>query len=275
MTTRLRAAAGLALWLAFLVAVLFVVAAAGTGALAAPPVTGGAPAFARWLDGRDAAQAAFAFLRLVVLALAAYLLVTTVIALGLRLARADRSADAVERLTIPTVRRLVQTAAGASVAVSLVVAGGAAAVAGAAQTAATSSGAVTMRRLPDDGAVTPVTMRRLDDGAAAGVDAPTMRRLPDDAAPTPVASEPATAAGPAARTWTVRHGDSFWRIARHSLAEAWGRAPSDRELTPYWSAVVETNRSMLRDPGNPDLLFPGDVVALPACPDPPPTSGGG
>jgi nucleoid-associated protein YgaU len=68
--------------------------------------------------------------------------------------------------------------------------------------------------------------------------------------------------------WVVRPGDHLWRIAEETLARAWGRAPSDREIDPFWRTVIKRNRSALHDPANPDLLFPGDRIEVPAAPPP-------
>lgn len=79
---------------------------------------------------------------------------------------------------------------------------------------------------------------------------------PGDVAPTP------TTPG----TWIVRPGDHLWSISERTLAAAWGAPPSLGELGPYWWRVVTANRSTLPDPANIDLLFSGDVVALPPLP---------
>ncbi|MGH9179982.1 MAG: hypothetical protein ACRD0N_15730, partial [Acidimicrobiales bacterium] len=72
---------------------------------------------------------------------------------------------------------------------------------------------------------------------------------------------------PGTRTWEVRPGQHFWAVAERVLAEAWqGAAPTDAEVGPYWRTLVEANRSVLRDPDNPDLLFPGQVITVPPPP---------
>nr|MBA2625760.1 hypothetical protein [Acidimicrobiia bacterium] len=55
-------------------------------------------------------------------------------------------------------------------------------------------------------------------------------------------------------------------VADRTLASAWARSPADSEVTPYWRRLVELNRTGLPDPANPDLVFPGHVVRLPAVP---------
>ncbi len=64
---------------------------------------------------------------------------------------------------------------------------------------------------------------------------------------------------------TVGPGDSFWRLAERHEAERLGRLPSDDEVAACWTQLVGLNRHRLVVPGNPDLLFPGQVLQLP-CP---------
>lgn len=67
-------------------------------------------------------------------------------------------------------------------------------------------------------------------------------------------------------TWTVRPGESLWRIALLSLQAARRRPVSDAEVAPYWLSVVERNRASLPDPANADLLYVGMTVVLPPIP---------
>ena len=73
----------------------------------------------------------------------------------------------------------------------------------------------------------------------------------------------------AERTWTVAPGDHLWSIASRVLSDAWGRPPSDVEVVPFWEQVVELNRDRLADPANPDLIFPGQSLVVPAPPPAP------
>ncbi len=84
-------------------------------------------------------------------------------------------------------------------------------------------------------------------------------------APAPAPSPPpapASARHGQARV-VVRTGDNLWLISRAALAQTSGRAPSDAEVARYWLIVIEANRSTLRS-GNPSLVFPGELVTLPA-----------
>jgi nucleoid-associated protein YgaU len=61
----------------------------------------------------------------------------------------------------------------------------------------------------------------------------------------------------------VRRGDNLWSIARAEIVRATGVAhPSDAVIAEYWQRVIALNRATLRS-GNPSLIFPGEIVALP------------
>jgi hypothetical protein len=61
----------------------------------------------------------------------------------------------------------------------------------------------------------------------------------------------------------VRYGDNLWSIARTEVARATGNAhPSDATVALYWQRVIALNRATLRS-GDPSLIFPGEIVALP------------
>jgi hypothetical protein len=67
---------------------------------------------------------------------------------------------------------------------------------------------------------------------------------------------------------TARHvvapGDNLWRIAAAEVARRSGVAePTDAAIVPYWRAVIAANRSTLRS-GDPSLIYPGEIIALPA-----------
>lgn len=63
-------------------------------------------------------------------------------------------------------------------------------------------------------------------------------------------------------TVTVAPGDNLWNLARDRLTTVRGRPPTDHDTFVYWRKVIETNRDGLRS-GDPDLIFPGEVIVLP------------
>lgn len=75
----------------------------------------------------------------------------------------------------------------------------------------------------------------------------------------PVASgHESTSAGAGAESVVVVKGDHLWKISARHLGEDAG----DEEIAPYWREVIETNTPHLRS-GDPDLIYPGEVVQLP------------
>jgi len=70
-----------------------------------------------------------------------------------------------------------------------------------------------------------------------------------------------------AETWAVVQGDHLWSIAEETLADVWGRNDlTDAEIVPYWRAVIDANADRLVEPGNPDLILPGQILVLPEPP---------
>lgn len=245
---RRRAGISLASYILALLTALVGLHLLGSGGLAPPPFTGGGRALQRWLEARDPAVAAFALIRSGVVIATWYLLGTALAAVALRMVGAARAASALDAMSLPAARRLVQAAAGLSLTVSAV-------AATTALTAPAGPAGATVQRVPDEDVV---VMQALPDEDVV------MRRLPDET----VAGVGAPAPAPSSRT--VLPGDHFWRIAEEVLTSAWGRPPRDAETTTYWTQMVEANRSRLADPDNADLLFPGQVIEVPT---PPPVPG--
>ncbi len=81
--------------------------------------------------------------------------------------------------------------------------------------------------------------------------------------PVPARLPVAIAGGDADRTVIVAKGDHLWKISEHHLYRVLGRQATNAEISPYWRRVIETNRTNLRS-GDPDLIYPGEVVTLPA-----------
>lgn len=97
-------------------------------------------------------------------------------------------------------------------------------------------------------------------GGSGGEGAPSASEAPS------AASGASSAAAGDSRTHLVVSGDSLWRIARDALIAHWGRTPSDAEVVPYWRQVIESNQVNLADPQDPDLIFPGQELIVPALP---------
>jgi hypothetical protein len=111
--------------------------------------------------------------------------------------------------------------------------------------------------------------------AAPGV-ASSVTRPADAPRDAPVVRSPAAPTVRAAprreRVVIVRAGDNFWVIARRAVATI-DATPGPAEIAPYWRRVVAANTGNLRS-HDPDLIFPGERVVLPALSVPPRPSGG-
>jgi hypothetical protein len=227
----------------------------GRGPLSTPPVTD-VSRFREWMEAQDGVEAAFALLRLGAIAVCGYLVVTTALVLLARTTRSARLARVSELATIPAFRRLVGGVAGIGLSASLAtftagtVSSGRDRIAVSTDARAGSDRFV-IERLPADD---PLVIEHVDDDPPRGT--ATMRVVPTTP---PAASPPPT-------TWTVVPGESLWSKAESVLAGAWGRAPTDREITPYWQSLIDANRTRLADPGNPDLIFSKQVFELPPPP---------
>ncbi len=64
-------------------------------------------------------------------------------------------------------------------------------------------------------------------------------------------------------TVVVARGDNVWSISEHRLETDLGREPADLEIVPYWRQVIDANRDRYVQPGNPNLILPGQVLVLP------------
>lgn len=246
----------------------------GRGELCAPPV-GSLDALQAWARDRTPVGAALALVRLGALGAAYHLLVVTLVAALARLSGRAVLADLVGRATIPAWRGLVGAVAGfglgatsAATAGVVVATPGTAAADPTPATASTASlvhlsaGAVTLEHLggPQEASITgTATLFRLDP--AAPEPAPVEHRAPADDAP---ARDPGARehAGPDGRTHVVVPGDHLWALAEGELATGATSAPSMAEVDGYWLRVVRANPQL----GDPDLLFPGDVIVLPPVP---------
>lgn len=92
-------------------------------------------------------------------------------------------------------------------------------------------------------------------------DEPVVRAEPSTPASPPPAPEPARPAA-AARAHRVGPGENLWLIARDELRSREGADVDDAAVARYWLTVIAANRATLRS-GNPNLIFPGELVALP------------
>lgn len=245
-------------------------------------------------------------LRHAALAAGWYLAAATTAGLIARLARVRPIVRFVDRLTLPPLRRLLDTSLGLSMLATAV-----------------ASPAAWAEPPPNDHEQPPITMLRLPDGPSG--DDPSLPEPPAPSTSTSTSTTPTsttsavppiseatsvettttTSAAPTSTTatsttttlprasrpsrievveppppaavhtatgeeWTVQRDDHFWSIAEQLLTRAWARPPTDAETDPYWRQLVEANRHRLADRDNADLLFVGQVLGVPPPPPAPP-----
>lgn len=63
----------------------------------------------------------------------------------------------------------------------------------------------------------------------------------------------------------VVKGDHLWKISERHLETRMKREPANSEIGPYWRDVIAENVDSLRS-GDPDLIYPGEVIEMPATP---------
>ncbi len=102
--------------------------------------------------------------------------------------------------------------------------------------------------------------------------------LPADASADAVAAEPTSASdvapqeteNPDFSSVTVERGDNLWTISEDRLEVDLGRESTDAEIAPYWREVIDANQDRYVQPGNPNLILPGQVLVLPPTGHEPP-----
>ncbi len=191
---------------------------------------------AGWLADAAPDDALAAVVRLIALAAIAWLLVSTLLYATLPHRPGSRSAALTRAITAPGVARVLERV----LAVSL------------------------------------VTGTTLGPSLAAGAGAPPptveveidVRSGRADSGPRPAAEPAAVPAPEALPAWAehvVGPGESLWSIAADRLARSTARAPgsiADAEIAGYWIEVMAANHGRLAS-GDPNLIFPGEVVVLP------------
>jgi len=210
-------------------------------------------------------------LRLIGLTVGYWLAGSTLLYLMASVARLPAAVRAVRWATIGPVRRLVdRIVAGALVAtMSLPTAVGAMTVSGYVPIPAGDAVEIDPTRSDDAGLFDQVEDQfptaPPEDPATLFVPVqPTDNRQADNPPPAdPHAINPQITITIEAIEVVVRPGDHMWQLAEQRLVQVRGRAVTDSEIAPYWLKVVGTNLSKIRS-GDPDLIFPGEVLVLPA-----------
>lgn len=219
-----------------------------------------------WFRQTPPAEGLLAVLRLVVLTGLLYLLAVTMLIVAstaLRSCTLDRVAT---HCTGPALQRLLRSSVGLGIGTLTSLHSMAA---GAAPPPPEGSPEPVPAASADPAADETTTLTRLNDPAPAAPAGPGREAAGRSAPP---ASEPARAAPTeapptdAADWWTVAPGDHLWHIAEETLVDHGATAPSLDHLARYWHTLCQANHDRLVDPGNPDLIMPGQRIALPPVP---------
>lgn len=219
-----------------------------------------------WFESTSFEDAFGVVVLVVALLIAYWLLVSTLAYLAASVAGRPGALGAVSWLTLPPVRRLVSRAVALSLAASTVAGSLSSAVAGGA------GSAPVVAEVDQSGTFFPPGATRAPEGGdQPGIVVPP--HLEPESAPAGHDPEPdqrpsvpvePVVDGSVGHPVTVRHGDHLWGLAERHLAEVLGRSDlGEHEIARYWVSVIEANRETIRS-GNPDLIYPGEVLVLPA-----------
>ena len=221
-----------------------------------------------WLEASAFEDTVGAVVLLVALVMAYWLLLSTLAYLAASISGRPMALGATSWLTLPPVRRLVSRAVALSIAASVVTGPLAPAVAN------------LMGRFESPQVVVevdqagrlhlPVTAGAPTDEDRPGIVVPPhLEPAPPPAGDAPAPDEPlAPEADPMvdgshSHTITVRRGDHLWSLSERHLAQVLGRSDlGEHEIARYWVRVIEANRDGIRS-GNPDLIYPGEIIVLP------------
>ena len=213
--------------------------------LPTPSITSWSAA-ARWYDSVGPEVAVASLVRVGALGVAVWLLVATTAQLLAGVGAPAAVRWAADLITPRSLQRFVHGLAGLSLSAGLAVA------------------------VPSAGTPSPggVAVRHVLAEPPPGT--ATLRLAPAVAPPaTPVpitlAAPPAPTAASVSDTVVVEPGDSLWSIAEGALVDANQGPRDDAAVERYWRLLIEANRHALVDPGNPDLIYSGQVLVLPSA----------
>jgi hypothetical protein len=217
-----------------------------------------------WLDDHGPAVAALSLARLLGLVAVAYVTAVGLVVAVLRVAGWPRAARAALALAPPVLRRALAGSAGLALALP------SAAWAGTAAEQPPPSPDVAVMRLIEVPAAgppgTPPPATTAPPTTTTTTPPPTTATPPATASPEPPPPpEPAPEAvpTPVAAEHVVQAGEHLWGIARQALTTARGAPPCEAAILAYVHEIVGLNAHVLVVPGQPDLILPGQVFALP------------
>ena len=237
----------------------------------------------RWLQQTPSEDVLLAGVRLAALVAAWWLLGSTLLYVAARVARLHGTAADLGWATLPAVRRWADRAAAVSIVAATALGIGRPAAGDPPPTSHPTTAPVVIDADHRDPASAPSrpsssvrTGQAVDPPLAPSAppvetapvpsppptNAPLVPPVVPIAPPAPATPPPSPTAG---ATHTVARGEHLWSIAARQVATATEKPPADFtpvDIAPYWLRVIEVNRPRLRS-GNPNLVFPGEVVELP------------
>ena len=165
--------------------------------------------------------------------------------------------DNLRWLTLPGIRRLVDTALATALTASL--------AASPFQPALAAEQPPVVFDINEDGI--PVPHLRLEviapETGLESSDDPEAELGSSDADPAAVAAPPGSSPAVPTTDYTVQSGDNLWLIAEQHLTAEQGAYPAAAAHSAYWHRLVAANESTLRS-GDPNLIYPGEIITLPA-----------
>ncbi len=209
---------------------------------------------AGWIDKASPEQAVAGVLRVAALLVGYLVLGSTVIyyASG----RSPRARRRLRFVVLPPIRRMVDRALAAALTATVVASPLSPA------TAEEPPPAVVLE-ISNDGI--PIPHIRLEtplpeiDNVDASAAAETVVPASPPARKVPVTT--AITTGDGDDRYTVVAGDNLWTIAENAL-QSTSDDPGTAEVVQYWRTVIAANASSLRS-GDPNLIFPGEILTLP------------
>ncbi|HEX7521283.1 MAG TPA: hypothetical protein VF441_04415 [Acidimicrobiia bacterium] len=210
-----------------------------------------------WVRQSPPADVLAATLRVVALGGLCWLLATTALYGVARAVRATRVINALGWCTLPAIRRVVDGALAVSLMTTVVASGAGVAHAAPPPTTSTTSPRVRSGRAH--------VLESFPPAPTTSPSSPAQPARSSDLDPPSPAPSPTPPADAPVQRHVVVAGDNLWTIAAAEVARSTGRSASeltDREIATYWVELVTAARPGLRS-GNPDRIYPGEVVPLP------------
>lgn len=91
--------------------------------------------------------------------------------------------------------------------------------------------------------------------------------VPPSGTPAPSSGSTVVPGGPSSvgvGSVVVSPGESFWSVAQSVLTQHLGTTPTPAQVGAYWAQLIAANANHLPVPGNPNLLYSGTTLVLPA-----------